>query len=279
VQPDFDQTPWDEDVNSNFAILDATYGKFIGVEDLTGAWRNAAAYSVGQTAVDAIDSTLWKCGVAHTSANSPTTFAQDRTAHPSYWISNGALSIYLPLTGGTLTGTLGIAQPAGMPCEIVGGTTGIHVNWIILPGNSVAQSGSSTGADFEIMRFSDANAYIDSPLYIARSNGIVSVNTELLVTGSVTTGAALHLPNSAYITSTATATYFVQDAANWRWQYERASGTMHWIQGALNIPLFSIDGSGNVIAKGTITASGSPVVTEARIAELEARIAALEAKV
>jgi hypothetical protein len=71
----------------------------------------------------------------------------------------------------------------------------------------------------------------------------------------------------------------VQDAANWRWQYERASGTMHWIQGALNIPLFSIDGSGNVIAKGTITASGSPVVTEARIAELEARIAALEAKV
>ena len=87
------------------------------------------------------------------------------------------------------------------------------------------------------------------------------------------------LATQGFFGGDATISYLIWDVAQWRLEYVRASGTLHYIAGGTNTNLFSIDGLGNVIAKGTITASGSPVVTEAKIAKLEARIAALEAKV
>ena len=83
--PEFDQDPWDEDVNDNWQILDAAVGQNISIPNLQGIWLNSHVYAVGQSAIDTIDSQTYQCNVAHTSADPPTTFTQDRTANPSYW--------------------------------------------------------------------------------------------------------------------------------------------------------------------------------------------------
>ena len=82
--PEFDQDPWDEDVNDNWQILDAAVGQNLSIPNLQGVWQNSHAYAVGQSAIDT-DSQTYQCNVAHTSADPPTTFTQDRTAHPTYW--------------------------------------------------------------------------------------------------------------------------------------------------------------------------------------------------
>ena len=245
----------------------------------------ATAYTAGQSAVDPQDSSLWICEVSHTSAALPTTFAQDRIAHPTYWLNTSATLFYLPLTGGTLTGNLGIQQPAGVGSLIIGSTNGSG-NWVMALGDNSPRLGSNSGSNFVLYRYADDGVTIlSTPITVDRSNGNIGLNNPVFAGASVTAtdfyathGYSLSV-NGAFIGGDANVTYFIQDSAGWRWQYERANGTMHWIAGATNTLLFSIDGFGNVIAKGTITASGSPVVTEARIAELEARIAALEAKV
>jgi hypothetical protein len=63
-------------------------------------WANSTAYAVNARAKDTADGSLWKCAVAHTSATSGT-FLADRTAHPSYWITDVASDGVSWITGPT----------------------------------------------------------------------------------------------------------------------------------------------------------------------------------
>lgn len=58
-------------------------------------WANSITYAVGDKVMDTVDRTIWLCLTSHTSAASPTTFAEDRTNNPSFWQST-------PLFLGTL---------------------------------------------------------------------------------------------------------------------------------------------------------------------------------
>lgn len=69
----------------------------------------------------------------------------------------------------------------------IGGLTNGSNRWIIIPGNSVAESGSNVGSDFQINRYSDAGIYVDTPFSITRSTGIVTLSQPLPV-GSGGTG-------------------------------------------------------------------------------------------
>jgi hypothetical protein len=55
------------------------------VQAARGDWANATAYAAADLAKDTSDSTYWACAVGHTSAAGPTTFAEDRAAHATYW--------------------------------------------------------------------------------------------------------------------------------------------------------------------------------------------------
>jgi hypothetical protein len=90
--PDFDQDPWDVDVNGNWAVLDATVGMFSTIPNLTGVWKNSFTYTFGQSVVDPVDSSVWSCVQTHTSPAPPTSFANDRIAFPARWAqtANGA---------------------------------------------------------------------------------------------------------------------------------------------------------------------------------------------
>jgi hypothetical protein len=83
--PDFRMGPWHDLVNNNTITIDELLlGLYQGVD--TRPWLNGTLYSIGTTAIDMVDNTYWVCGVTHTSALIPTTFAQDRAANPTYWV-------------------------------------------------------------------------------------------------------------------------------------------------------------------------------------------------
>jgi hypothetical protein len=84
AMPDFRTGPWHDLVNGDFYKIDQL---LYGAYSLTSAlpWQNSTLYPGGSNAVDTINYSTWISLVAHTSAAVPTTFAQDRTAHPTYW--------------------------------------------------------------------------------------------------------------------------------------------------------------------------------------------------
>lgn len=84
-KPPFDSIPWDAALNGNMDILDGYISRYMSTPNFVGAWTNSTAYVVGQTVLDTSNSFMYNALVTHTSAASPTTFAQDRVANPTYW--------------------------------------------------------------------------------------------------------------------------------------------------------------------------------------------------
>ena len=83
--PPFDSAPWDEDVNDNFLMLDGAIAQVFGVANFAGLWRNSTTFLQGQQVLDQSDSSLWLCATTHTSLALPATFADERTAQPTWW--------------------------------------------------------------------------------------------------------------------------------------------------------------------------------------------------
>ena len=83
--PDFDQIPWDTEVNANWQILDATVGMFTAIPNLVGVWKNSTAYVFGQSVIDPTDSSIWECLQSHTSSDAPILFLNERTTYPARW--------------------------------------------------------------------------------------------------------------------------------------------------------------------------------------------------
>ena len=103
----------------------------------------------------------------------------------SGWTSGGTLKSDLIINGDTNTLTLNgpsnnwagllMKSPAGQG-NWLGAYVGGKQRWEIDLGNGVAESGSNAGSNFQIARFNDAGTFIDDPLIIRRSDGLVSVN-------------------------------------------------------------------------------------------------------
>jgi hypothetical protein len=115
---------------------------------------------------------------------------------------NAAGGPYLPMTGGTLSGTLSATAfsvvPASGPAQLyliksgsgttnqIVGTTGngTALRWMMEIGDSSAESGGNVGSDFSINRYNDAGAFIATPFKINRSNGQVLLNQSMQVGGN-----------------------------------------------------------------------------------------------
>jgi hypothetical protein len=83
--PDFRMGPWHDLVNGNMEVIDTLLMSITQGVD-TRPWENNYYFVNGMTAIDITDNTYWICSVSHTSAPVPTTFSQDRIAHPTYWV-------------------------------------------------------------------------------------------------------------------------------------------------------------------------------------------------
>ncbi len=76
---------WTDRMNKNLILIDAAIGAYFVIQNLQGIWENSHTYTADQSVVDENTAAVWVCQVAHTSSSSPTTFAEDRAAHSTYW--------------------------------------------------------------------------------------------------------------------------------------------------------------------------------------------------
>jgi len=65
--------------------IDAFAAQFLGIPNYVGAWQNATVYVSGQNVSDVTTAAVYQTHVTHTSSALPTTFAQERVLHPTYW--------------------------------------------------------------------------------------------------------------------------------------------------------------------------------------------------
>lgn len=86
-KPPFDRKAWHRYVNDNFSIIDAVLTTYLEVGNIVGVWQNSTSYLVGQRVIDPDVGQVFECNANHTSAAGPTTFAEDRTANPTFWTS------------------------------------------------------------------------------------------------------------------------------------------------------------------------------------------------
>lgn len=113
-------------------------------------------------------------------------------------------NLFLPLSGGTLSGFLNIAPSGDAQLDlrkasatnynILWGKTGTTARWAITLGDNTAESGGNAGSNFNITAWSDAGGLITTPLQIARSTGVVTINNNLQVSAAT---AQLELRKSA----------------------------------------------------------------------------------
>jgi hypothetical protein len=93
-KPNFNALTWHDQVNANFDTIDALLSGYVAVQNVQGVWQNYTDYSIGQVLVDSQNGFLYECLEDHTSAISPTTFADDRSDHPSYWSLKTSFATY-----------------------------------------------------------------------------------------------------------------------------------------------------------------------------------------
>ena len=89
--------------------------------------------------------------------------------------------------GDTMTGNLAINKAsaaltlsktaAGQEVAISGQLNGLS-RWAIAFGDAAAESGGNAGSDFRLYRFTDAGAYLGSPLVVTRSNGLLVLEAD-----------------------------------------------------------------------------------------------------
>lgn len=137
--------------------------------------------------------------------------------------------------GDTMTGWLTISleaprlilkKPASGSNITVLGQTGTANRWSATFGDSTAESGSNVGSDFTLDRYNDAGTYIDSPLSIKRSTGVLTLSTSMVIGGSggpkVLSGSGT--PESA-VTAPVGSVYLRTDGSTSTTLYVKTSGT------------------------------------------------------
>jgi len=76
---------------------------------------------------------------------------------------------------------------AGGNSAFINGMQGTSPRWGIVPGNNTTESGGNSGSDFLLARYTDAGAYIDSPIFIARNTGLITLNADPVAPTGVAT--------------------------------------------------------------------------------------------
>ena len=167
----------------------------------TSQWVIANSLGGGSIPVASITTPLMN-GIA--AAGAGTTWARGDHVHPTdtSLATNAALAStnanfanYLPLTGGSLTGTLTLRaatsyislnkNASGGDNELFGMTNNAP-RWLIQMGDTAAES-AGAGSNFVISRYNDAGTWLESPVAIYRNNGCVYLSN-LSISHGITSG-------------------------------------------------------------------------------------------
>jgi hypothetical protein len=112
-------------------------------------------------------------------------------------VNQGLGGQYLPLAGGSMTGTIAsvsgnsINGPGGTTRNLFGKTSGSN-RWELQLGSSDFETGANAGSNFDLVAYDDTGALLSIPLSINRATGAVTLIGPLTLPGNAVTpfGAA-----------------------------------------------------------------------------------------
>jgi hypothetical protein len=150
-----------------------------------------------------------------------------------------------------------VTAPAGAAAGWGMQNSDLKPRWAISK-NAGAETGANVGSDFSVDRYSDAGAYLGTPLFINRSNGGVTVAGSLAVNGSA---IFLSGPVATY------RTFYLQTAGQSRWGFTINNAAEAGGNAGSNFTIDAFGDSGAYItspiqitrASGVVTFSASPL--------------------
>jgi len=122
------------------------------------------------------------------------------------FVTTDPVGAYLPLTGGTLNGsltvsggTISITGSAGTPRILYFLTAGSN-RWVVQT-NVGAETGGNVGSPFSIDRFSDTGTYLGTPFTINRNDGWATFGNNVTVNGLLTCSAGANFTGNVNMNS------------------------------------------------------------------------------
>lgn len=146
AKPDFNTEGWDTTQNTNWDMIDSILGQFNTGLTIQGVWLNATLYTAGVTVIDSLNGHIWQLSTTYTSGAAPGTFAQDRTANPTFWtdITNPAISAAASAANALVSANSAAASLTTLTALFGGGSTG--TGSIVLSSGPSVQNIILTGA-------------------------------------------------------------------------------------------------------------------------------------
>lgn len=143
---------------------------------------------------------------------------------------------------------------SGQTNTIAGQTSGL-VRWNVVLGDAANEAGSNAGSDFSIYNFTDAQAYIETPLTITRANGTttlkaLSVINSATVSGDISTGGQNIRVGSGEANSK---NFTLQNSSRSVSFYLDTSSIAGLADNTGSTTRFYTDTSGNLFVIGTVT--------------------------
>jgi Chaperone of endosialidase len=234
----------------------------IGSGVFTATTTAAAQTTLGGTAVGigvftAATTTAGQTALGATTVGSNVFTAATQAAGRAALGIDTVVSGYVPLTGGTMSGNLGISNAAGpglilnklsngAVANVIQGLTNSKLRWQIQPGNGGSESGSNAGSDFAIYSYDDTGTYIANPFAITRSNSWASFGGNVTIVGADT---YFYNGNMALLGSTSPYRQLRMATDSWalRWDTRNGDWTMCNNTGAT---LFTFSGGGVFTTSG-----------------------------
>lgn len=241
--PDFLQDPWHAELEAAIRAIDTAVYEALLTQSVD-IWLNSTVYAVSAIVIDSATGLMWTCAVANTSSASPTTFAQERVAHPTYW--NATANI--PQQRGTWTtatsyipGDFVVDTNRYAVCLVahVSGTFNTDLaaaRWVVLVDLSALGVGLNATAEDTIAAAATTNIGSKTATRLSVTGsavitgfGVVANTYKMLrfAAGSVLTNSADLILFSADITTEANDVALFSSDATGKWRcyfYTRASG-------------------------------------------------------
>lgn len=121
--------------------------------------------------------------------------------------TSGTQATIAPVNGGNGDASLALNKVgATQNANIAGYKSGVP-RWLLILGNSVAESGGNAGSDFQLDRYSDAGAPIQNAITFRRSDGLCTIP------GTISAGASINAAGAISAAGNVTAPTFMGNGA------------------------------------------------------------------
>jgi Chaperone of endosialidase len=180
------------------------------------------------------------------------------------WAATGDEALIIaPSTGGAY---IDLNRAAGQGAAIYG-RTGTSPRWGVIVASGGAESGGNAGSDFSIQRYSDAGAYLDSPLTISRTNATATFSASITASATIT-GTTLKANSVCYFSATNAANFYANSTTTtsainfagsgvYAFNYIIATGMLTWIGNSAQVMTLDYTGNFTIANQGLKPGGGS----------------------